>query len=278
MNDNDSERNSSGTPASLSPPASPNGSSIASGDLDAKSLPSRPANSYCTDPACTECWNNSTAYMMNNKLDRLRAMFPMLTIRTLESTLSRFRGNLNLASQHLLMSLRTSGGDYEPNVRRSPCRDPNCKECDTFYYNKSSPKIEEYPPITRTTNPTSYIMTSRKRPLDVISKYEDVPAKKLPTSKSFEYSRKSPAEEIRRPRSVEEIIRRRSPVEELIRRRSPVELYPSSADESDATPTKIKSRILLPPTLLKRCVDCKASISVDDKFCGQCGFKQIPRE
>lgn len=30
----------------------------------------------------------------------------------------------------------------------------------------------------------------------------------------------------------------------------------------------------LPPTLIKYCVDCKSRISVDDKFCGKCGFKQ----
>lgn len=226
---------------------------------------------------------------MSTKLDRLRTMFPMLTMRTLETALSRFRGNLALATQHLLVSLRQSNADYENNIRRSPCRDPNCKECETVYFNRSnkSPKTEDYPAIARSSSPATYMLSSRKRPLDYppTSRYDDVPAKRTTNStKAYDYSRKSSVaaeESIRRRSPVEEIIRRRSPVEEVFRRRSPVgELYPSSADESDVTPPKIaKSRIILPPTLLKRCIDCKYSISVDDKFCGQCGYKQtFPQE
>ncbi|XP_057303676.1 doublesex- and mab-3-related transcription factor A2-like isoform X1 [Hydractinia symbiolongicarpus] len=137
--DSQSERSSTGTPASISPPLSP---SLISPKprwspklkcqqtiKERRSPYSPPLNTtiQCPEKNCYECMKIARACEFEKDLQYLKNTFPLYSIRSLEQTLLRSNGNLMEALQGILFTLRSD--PYYQSLKSSVCRDPFCKDC-----------------------------------------------------------------------------------------------------------------------------------------------------
>lgn len=113
---------STGTPASISPPSSPP-LSTTSDDINARSTSSRINSSICRDASCYEC---VSARRFKDNVSKLRTAFPLLTYGEIESTLERFRGDYGRSLQYLTNIMKTPTMLYEAPSPQRPC---SCFEC-----------------------------------------------------------------------------------------------------------------------------------------------------